>query len=113
MYDGIGGQPIWKDVKNQSLLGEPDFVDQLSEYLRGREEIKEIPKSQRYMNRPSMDEIFKNAKDIKEKRDLRIADAAVRWGYSQREIADYLRLHYSTVSRLLNETGTHISTLKT
>ncbi|OGP96037.1 MAG: addiction module toxin RelE [Deltaproteobacteria bacterium RBG_16_47_11] len=113
VYDGIGGEPIWKEVKNQSLLGGPDFVDQLVEYLRGHEEIKEIPKSQRYMNRPSMGEIFKEAKDVKKKRNVRIADAIVRWGYSQREIADYLRLHYSTVSRLLNEAGTDISKVKT
>ncbi|OGP96040.1 MAG: hypothetical protein A2157_04825 [Deltaproteobacteria bacterium RBG_16_47_11] len=45
----------------------------------------------------------------KKKSDLIIADAIVRWGYSQREIADYLRLHYSTVSRLLNKAGTDIS----
>ena len=113
VYEGIGGQSIWKDLKSQSLLGEPGFVDQLIEYLRGHEGINEIPKSQRYMNRLSVEEIFKDGKNVKKKSDLRIADAVVRWGYSQREIADYLSLHYSTVSRLLNEVGTNISRLKT
>jgi transposase len=35
------------------------------------------------------------------KRDRGIAEAIKRWGYSEKEIVDYLRLHYFTVNRLI------------
>ncbi len=38
----------------------------------------------------------------KTKRDARIVQAVHRYGYSQREVADFLHLHYATVSRLAN-----------
>ena len=40
---------------------------------------------------------------IATKRDTRIVQAVHRYGYSQREVADSLHLHYATVSRLANE----------
>jgi putative transposase len=101
VMDGIGGHGIWEDVKGQSILGGGDFVNRLIDYARGYEEVKEIPKVQRYLNRPSLNEIFENTKGEKRKRDRGIAEAVKRWGYSEKEIADYLRLHYSTVSRLI------------
>jgi REP element-mobilizing transposase RayT len=101
VMDGIGGHGIWGDVKGQSILGEGDFVNRLIDYARGYEEVKEIPKVQRYLNRPSLNEIFENTEGEKRKRNRGIAEAVKRWGYSEKEIADYLRLHYSTVSRLI------------
>ncbi len=101
--DGIGGHRIWEDVKGQSILGERNFVDNLIDFVRGYEEVIEIPKGQRYVTRPSLEEIFKDAERGKQKRDAGIADAVTRWGYSEREVANHLGLHYSTVSRLINE----------
>ena len=37
----------------------------------------------------------------KEERNKRITEAVIQCGYSQKEVADYLRMHYSTVSRLM------------
>ena len=101
VMDGIGGRRIWDDVKGQSILGDGDFVKRLVDYARGYEEVKEIPKVQRYLNRPSLTEIFKVARGEKRRRNNGITEAVKRWGYSEREVADYLRLHYSTVSRLI------------
>ncbi|MBI2988453.1 MAG: helix-turn-helix domain-containing protein, partial [Deltaproteobacteria bacterium] len=36
------------------------------------------------------------------KRDARIVQAVHRYGYTQREVADFLNLHYATISRLAN-----------
>jgi REP element-mobilizing transposase RayT len=113
VHDGINKRIIWDDVKGQSILGEEDFVDQLIDYVRGYEEVKEIPKGQRYVNRPSLGDIFKDAKRERGKRNREIADAVDRWGYSQKEVADHLGLHYSTISRLINEGNLNISKLKT
>jgi len=104
--DGIEGHRIWEDVKGQSILGEKDFVDRLIDFVRGYEEVIEIPKGQRYVTRPSLEEIFINVEGEKQKRDTGIADAVTKWGYSEREVANHLGLHYSTVSRLINERHT-------
>jgi putative transposase len=101
--DGIGGHRIWEDVKGQSILGERDFVDRLIDLVRGYGQVIEIPKGQRYVTRPTLGEIFKGAEGGKQKRDAGIADAVTRWGYSEREVANHLGLHYSTVSRLIND----------
>jgi putative transposase len=110
---GTGGHRIWEDVEGQSILGDGDFVNRLIDYVRGYEEVKEIPKVQRYLNRPRLTEIFKNTRGEKRRRDRGIAEAVERWGYSEREVANHLRLHYSTVSRLINERNAKISKLKT
>jgi hypothetical protein len=82
VMDGIGGHRIWDGVKGQSILGDGDFVNRLVDYARGYEEVKEIPKIQRYLNRPSLTEIFKDTRGEKRKRDRGIAEAVKRWGYS-------------------------------
>jgi hypothetical protein len=95
---GIGGEKIWKKVKGQSVLGEEDYVGLLMEYIRGQRDIQEIPKQQR----PGLDDLFSyQVKKNKEKRNKLMYMAIVEHGYSQKDIADYLRLHYSTVSRLI------------
>jgi hypothetical protein len=113
VMDGIGGHRIWDDVKGQSILGEKDFVGRLTEFVRGHEEAIEIPKGQRTMIRPSLGEIFEGVGGEKRKRDAGIAEAIEKWGYSGREVANHLGLHYSTVSRLINEGSAKISKLKT
>jgi hypothetical protein len=113
VMDGIGGHRIWEDVKGQSTLGDGDFVNRLIDYLMGYEGAKEIPKSQRYLKRPTLAEIFKNTKGEKRRRDRGIAEAIRKWGYSEREVADYLRLHYSTVSRLITGPDSGTSKFKT
>jgi len=73
-------------------------------HVRGYEEIKEIPRGQRYLGRPGLEDMF--SKDVvgdRKKRDERLVRAVGEWGYSQREVADYLGLHYSTLSRIMKE----------
>ena len=88
-------------MKGQSILGEEDYVGRLMEYIRGRRDIQEIPKQQRYLNRPGLNELFRNRGKDKENRNKLMYNAVVEHGYSQKEIADFLGLHYSTVSRLI------------
>jgi hypothetical protein len=76
--DGIGGCRIWDDVKGQNILGGGDFVNRLVDYARRYEEVKEIPNIQRYLNRPGLTEIFKNARREKRKRNTGITEAVKR-----------------------------------
>lgn len=101
---GIGMETIWADVNGQILLGDDDFIERLEVYLKRYEDIKEIPKSQRYTNRPSLDRIFDERGLIdKKNRDKGISKAVERYGYAQKDVADYLGMHYSTISRLIKK----------
>jgi putative transposase len=61
-----------------------------------------IPKNQRYIGRPGLAELLKGTKRRKEI-SRKAKEAVERYGYSQKEVADYLGIHYSTVSRLVNK----------
>jgi len=100
--DGIGAESIWNRVRAQSVFGESDFIESLRDYVRGRKQIPEIAKSQRFMNRPPLKSIFRSEVlgDIR-KRDKSIGEAVLEHGYTQREVADHLRIHFTSVSRIL------------
>jgi len=99
---GIGKETIWREVKGQSILGEDDFVEGLISHIKKHQDIPEIPKSHRYVNRPSLDKIFpKNVILDKRKRDKKIIDAVQKYGYTQQQIAAHLNMHYSTISNLV------------
>lgn len=107
VYDGIEKPSIWGELKGQSLLGEERFVEGLIGYVKGKEEIQEIPRGQRYLGRPSLEKLFRGTQKRKAARDKLIAEAVKRYGYSQQEVAGFLGLHYSTISRLVKEVGQH------
>lgn len=111
---GIGAESIWAQVKGQSLLGGEAFLRRLRPYLRGREEVKEFPRSQRYVSRPSLAKIFP-ARVVKAnaRRNRTIAVAVERFGYTQKAVADFLGLHYSTISRLVSRPKRRVSRSKT
>jgi putative transposase len=101
---GIGGERIWKKVRGQSILGEADYAEQIMEYIKGQRDKQEIPKQQRYLNRAGLAYLFPDQrKKDRAKRNKLMYNAIVEHGYSQKEIADYLGLHYSTISRLIKE----------
>lgn len=100
--EGVEKESIWTKLKGQILLGETTFVERFGGYLKDQKEIEEIPKNQRHINRPKLDELFeKNVMKHKPARDNKIAAAVERYGYTQKEVADYLKMHYSTISRLI------------
>lgn len=99
--EGVARPSIWEGLRAQVLLGEEDFVEKLKGYVSGYKEIREIPRNQRYVSRPPFKKLF-DGKLTKAKRDTAIGQAVYRYGYSQREVADWLGLHYATVSRIAN-----------
>jgi len=99
---GVGVKNIWKDVKGQVVLGRDGFVEEIIELIKDRKELKDIPRRQRYIGRPSLEDLFdqKVLKD-REKRDRRIYEAVMEHGYSQSEVAGFVGIHYSRVSRIV------------
>jgi len=55
---GAGKATIWTEVRGQAVLGEEGFVDQFVDHLKKHKEIPEIPRSQRYADRPALDKLF-------------------------------------------------------
>ncbi len=108
VLSGIGEEIFWTKVKGQSILGEDSFVERLIGYVKESKDIKEIPRCQRYINRPNLNDLFKEKLlSEKQKRDKKIVEAIYEYGYSQKEIADHLGMHYSTISVLLNRKSRH------
>jgi len=68
--------------------------------MKGREALKEIPRIQRYITRPLLDEIFKH-KDNKKSEDEAMYKSYVQYGYTLKDIAEYIGVHYTTVSRAI------------
>jgi hypothetical protein len=108
VLDGIDAPSIWDDLKSQILLGDEDFVTLFSDVAKGVEELKEVPRSQRFLEHPSLDSLFSEAsRQGKRERDHMIREAVEHHGYTQKAVADHLHLHYSTVNRILAKLGSH------
>jgi len=98
--EGIAGRASWKELQCQVLLGEEEFIEKFKGVLEEKKQVKEIPRLQRYIGRPSLDNIFRGQK-IKAQRNISIGSAHMNQGYSLKEIGDYLGIHYTTVSKVL------------
>ncbi len=102
VMEGIGKDSPWETLKGQIFLGTDEFINQLRGLLDERGRIKEVPRVQRYVARPSLRELFKGEKGQERTAwDRAIYDAYVCYGYTMREIADYLGFHYATISRAI------------
>jgi putative transposase len=89
----------WDTLRGQIFLGGKEFVEGLQERLKSEEANKEIPKEQRLAGRPSLKEIIGRGID----RDKKIYQACQKYGYRLKEIGDYLKLHYTTVSKIIKK----------
>lgn len=102
VLDGVGKESTWGGLKGRTVMGGETFVDGLRDHFNKIKKNAEIPRSQRYANRPALDAIFTGATAAcKSDRDQMIMAAVEAYGYRQIEVARYLGLHYSTVSNLL------------
>ncbi len=99
---GVGGESPWKQLTGQSFLGGAEFLERLSPYLRQKAALKEIRSVDRLANRPSLQALFaESARKNKTLRNQAMRTAHFEHGYRQKEIADHLGLHYTTVSGIL------------
>lgn len=103
VMEGIGKDSIWMDVKGQSFLGSEDFVDGFIDQLKNHRRTGEFSRSQRFLDRPSLEALFsEQVQKDKNTRNHVIRKAIYEFGYKQKEIADFLGIHYTSVSRLIS-----------
>jgi hypothetical protein len=69
--------------------------------IGGKEGLKEIPRVQRYIGRPSLREIFKGRHGGERSDGKRVYEAYIPYVYMLKEISNYLGVHYTTVSRIV------------
>lgn len=98
--DGLHRESPWEELKGQVLLGKENFVLRFKSRLSDKENVKEIPRQQRYAARPQLEKLFKNI-DSRIKRNKLICTAHIKHGYKLNEIANYLHIHYTTVSKII------------
>jgi len=100
VLEGIKADSPWKVLTGQIVLGTESFLEKFSELLKEKEVVTEVPKVQRYVSRPPLSKIFEEGK-TKDRGDKaeKIYDAYCHYGYTLKEIGDYLGVHYSTIGR--------------
>ena len=87
-------------LRGRFILGKDQFVEEIEQYIDKQQAIREVPKVERFVARKKLTEIFNQWK-LYQARESKIYSAHVEHGYTQKEIANYLGVHYSTVSRVL------------
>ena len=102
VMEGVDEESPWETLRGQIFWGTDELIKRVSGLLEKKGNIKEVPRLQRYAARPSLSELFKGKKrGDREERDRIIYAAYVRHGYTMKEIAEYLGLHYATISRAI------------
>ena len=94
--DGYGID-VWGELRGGVILGTEGFAEGLKPLLWEKSSATEIPRSERLAVRPRLEELFAEVKD-KPARNERIYQAVRAYGYTLKEVAEFIGLHYSTVS---------------
>ncbi len=95
--EGIQKDSPWVELQGQVLLGEEDFIGRHKDLLSDKEQVKEIPRPQRFVSRPRPSKLL-SKEDGATRRNKRIHTAHVKHG---KEIAGHLGIHYTTVSKVV------------
>ena len=99
VLSGIKAESPLKAVKGQLFLGQENFIDKIKHLMSVTENLREITKKQRYVTRLSLNEILKY--QDKKSRDQAMYKACLQYGYTLKDIAEYIGVHYTTVSRVI------------
>ncbi|MEN8256627.1 MAG: transposase [Thermodesulfobacteriota bacterium] len=102
VHDGLTTpKSPWELLRGQVFLGSAQFIAKMQEKLGEKKEIGEIPREQRYPGRPSLKSLFAGTTN-RQDRNEKIKTAHIEYGYTHKQIADELELHYTTISRVIN-----------
>ncbi len=93
------GAEVWDELRGGVLMGSDRFVDEMTPLLHEAERQREIPRRERLVSRPSLDQLFAGV-ESKEVRDAKIFEAVRVHEYRLAQVQDHLGLHYSTISRI-------------
>jgi hypothetical protein len=99
--EGVKHPAPWEDLQGQIFLGQEGFVETMRTVLTGARTLHEIPRQQRYADRPALEDLFgRNPSLSKAERNRLIYEAHLHYGYSLSAIGRALGLHYRTISKV-------------
>lgn len=110
--NGIRASSPWAALVGQIFLGAEGFAERLEPRLADQKQLAEIPRKQRYATRPPLADLLETEGDRPAK-DQAIYRAFAVYGYTQKEIADDLGVHYATVSRAVKRAELTVLNCKT
>ena len=93
------GAEVWGELRGGVLMGSGRFVDEMNPLLLEAKQEREIPRRERLVSRPSLDQLFAGV-ESNEARDAKIFEATRIHEYTLAQLQDHLGLHYSTISRI-------------
>ncbi len=100
---GIGGEYPTDELRGGWILGSERFLNKVQGLIEEKNEVIEIPRAQRQAPHKELDEIFLKGARRGASREESIYRSYVESGYTMKEIADYLEIHYVSVSRAIKK----------
>ena len=102
--EGMRQASPWEAIKEQVVLGDEGFAARMQALVEDRKENPEIVTRERYLHRPSLEQLLPlNQGKSKAERNGKIREAVEQFHYSQQEVAQHTGLHYTTISRIMRE----------
>lgn len=101
---GVEEPSPWEKLKAQCILGGREFIGRISPVLRQKSELTEIPRRERFAFRPRLAEVLgrmTGRSRVERNRAIRLA--YLEYGFTLTQIARHLGLHYTTVSKIVNQ----------
>ena len=100
--EGIKRPAPWEALRGQIFLGQEGFMEHMRVLLREVRTQREIPRQQRYADRPALEDLFGGSPSMsKAQRNRLIYEAHSHHGYALSAIGRVLGLHYTTISKVV------------
>jgi hypothetical protein len=95
----------FEEVVGQIILGSENFLKKVNLQLNEEKlnDMFEVPREQQLTLVPGLDEIFQSEMRNGAPRDEIIHRAYYEYNFTMKQIGEYLGLHYTTISRVINQ----------
>ena len=103
---GLNKESPWEQLKGGLYLGDYQFVEEVGKLVGEKRKDKEIIRNERFCNRPALRTLMPH--EVPRPIDSRTVEAVCtardNHGYTLKEIADFLGVHNSTLTKAIRRT---------
>jgi len=100
VHGGHEMERLARQLRRRSVIGDPQFVLEHTRTQRLSASGEEFPRTDMLAARPELNSLFV-PDSSRQFRNARIVQAIVDHGYSAKAVADFLGVHYTTISKVL------------
>jgi REP element-mobilizing transposase RayT len=98
--EGVGLPAIWEGLRKQIYMGSDQFIDSMLQVIaKDKKTLADIPQLQRRKLPKSLDEYCNQENS----RNEAIRAAFNSGGYTMKQIGEYFKLHYTSISRIVKQ----------